>query len=182
MGFNNTYKHTLLLNKFNHFNELLPPYKNVPLILHRFNVLLKWDILSWTKWENAPKRCSFSKKKTWVQKSTQIKSIVCILWAGMEKELGKYGGLVKKKNHLFIAMGMQHTAYNIQVTLLCFVLLWLHYSSGWIHMNHLVIFFMVTSLALGQSYDCPNASDAILQYMGKIGCYITTMKNETLCA
>ena len=40
------------------------------------------------------------------------------------------------------------------------------YGSLKIHMMYLPIFFRVASLALGQSYDCPSASEATLQDMG----------------
>ena len=43
--------------------------------------------------------------------------------------------------------------------LLCFVVVW--------YRSVLSIFFRVTSLALGQSYDCPSASEVILKNMGK---------------
>ena len=39
--------------------------------------------------------------------------------------------------------------------------------------NYSPISFTVASLALGQSYDCPSASEVILKDMGKIGQYKT---------
>ena len=45
------------------------------------------------------------------------------------------------------------------------------FSLFWIHMIYLPIFFSVTSLALGQSYDCPSASEVTLKDMGKINLY-----------
>ena len=55
-------------------------------------------------------------------------------------------------------------------------LLW--FDAGWfIHI------FRVTSLALGQSFDCPSASEATLKNMGKyslsIHCHVTTTKQST---
>ena len=44
--------------------------------------------------------------------------------------------------------------------------LWIHESNLWIHSAYLSIFFRVSSLALGQSYDCPSASEATLKDMG----------------
>ena len=38
--------------------------------------------------------------------------------------------------------------------------------------------FRVDPLALGQSYDCPSASEVTLKYMGKIDLYLTTKKHE----
>ena len=43
-------------------------------------------------------------------------------------------------------------------------------------MSFLPRFFMVASLALGQSYDCPSASEATLKDMGKIDSSQTTTK------
>ena len=47
-------------------------------------------------------------------------------------------------------------------------------SSIWIHVIDLPAFFMVTSLALGQSCDCPSASEVILKDMDIIGQHPTT--------
>ena len=47
----------------------------------------------------------------------------------------------------------------------CFVIVILLIS---INVIYLYIFYMVTSLALGQSYDCPSASEVTLKDMGKI--------------
>ena len=44
----------------------------------------------------------------------------------------------------------------------------------YIYMIHFTISFRVTSLALGQSYDCPSASEVILKDMGKINEHQTT--------
>ena len=42
---------------------------------------------------------------------------------------------------------------------------WLPVFSMVLHVNHLSISFRVTSLALGQSYDCPNASEVTMKDM-----------------
>ena len=49
--------------------------------------------------------------------------------------------------------------------LLCFILLCHLFS--WIFLMHLPIYFRVTSLALGQSYDCPSANEVTLKDTGK---------------
>ena len=51
--------------------------------------------------------------------------------------------------------------------LLCFVLLWLPTLSSRICATYQFIFSRVTSLALGQSYDCPSASEATQKDMNK---------------
>ena len=56
------------------------------------------------------------------------------------------------------------TVICFRVTSLCF--LRLYYSAYWIHMMCFPVFFRVASLALGQSYDCPRASEATLKNMG----------------
>ena len=43
---------------------------------------------------------------------------------------------------------------------------------------HLPKLFRDASLALGQSYDCPSASEVTLKYMGQIGRYLTTTKHK----
>ena len=53
-------------------------------------------------------------------------------------------------------------------------------SSLWCHMIYLPIFFRVTSLALGQSWDCPSASEVTLKDMGKINLYLTTREHKKL--
>ena len=50
----------------------------------------------------------------------------------------------------------------------CFGLVW----------GCLPISFRVSSLALGQSYDCPSAGEVILKDMGKITHYLTTTKHD----
>ena len=54
------------------------------------------------------------------------------------------------------------------------------------HVIHSPIFFRVTSLALGQSYDCLSASEEIMKNMGKIDSYLylntTNMTKRELCA
>ena len=48
----------------------------------------------------------------------------------------------------------------------CFVVVMLWFLV--VHIIHLTIFFRVTSLPLGQSYDCPSASDVTLNDIGKL--------------
>ena len=60
----------------------------------------------------------------------------------------------------------------------------LPYPSGRIPVFNLSISFRVTSLALGQSYDCPSASKVTLQDMHKINHYLTTTEHNkvrTMC-
>ena len=40
------------------------------------------------------------------------------------------------------------------------------------------VFFMVTSLALGQSYDCPSAGEVTMKNMGKFDGYWNTTKHN----
>ena len=78
----------------------------------------------------------------------------------------------------------QYIPWNMHLVLLCFVLLWLYHGSWWIYMVYLPISFRVASLALGQSYDCPSASEATLIDMDKTNQYQTTAKHNktwTLC-
>ena len=49
---------------------------------------------------------------------------------------------------------------------LCFVLFWLYHKL--LRVIHLPVSFTVASLALGQSLDCPSASEVTLRDMGKI--------------
>ena len=56
----------------------------------------------------------------------------------------------------------------MRMIVLCLILLWIHYQFLVDLYNLLPISFRITSLALGQSYDCPNASEVILKDMGKI--------------
>ena len=62
----------------------------------------------------------------------------------------------------------------------CFVLFCFGYVTGsqWIHVVYLLISFRVTSLALGQSYDCPSASEVTLKDMDTINLYQTTTKQK----
>ena len=64
----------------------------------------------------------------------------------------------------------------------CFALFGGGYMSClWIHVIYIPISFRVASLALGQSYDCPSASEATQKDMGKsINTIYTT--NHELCA
>ena len=74
----------------------------------------------------------------------------------------------------------QYTVRPIKYTiLLCFVLLWLYHHSQWIHVIYLPVFFRVTSLALGQSYDCPSASKVTLKDMDKIFEHSTSPQQNT---
>ena len=83
---------------------------------------------------------------------------------------GEMGGVGEWKIH--------DIPWNIHTGFLCFVLLWLYHSPWWmlrfffsINFNRFVlyiyIFFRVASLALGQSCDCPSASEVTLKNMGK---------------
>ena len=59
--------------------------------------------------------------------------------------------------------------------LLCIVFLWSGYQFLCINVAQFPISFGVASLTLGQSYDCPNASEATPKDMGKKGqCHFTT--------
>ena len=58
------------------------------------------------------------------------------------------------------------------------VVLWHWTCEKPLHVIHLLIFFRITSLALGQSYDCPSASEVILNNMGKTNSYQTTTKHN----
>ena len=62
---------------------------------------------------------------------------------------------------------------------LAFVSLWLYYHSQCMYEVHSPILFSVTSLALGQSYDCPSASEVTLDNMNKINQNQTTKKHKT---
>ena len=68
-------------------------------------------------------------------------------------------------------------ALIMHTLVLSFVLFWFYYQLL-IHMSNSPIFSRVTSLALGQSYDCPSASEAILKDMGKVT-YITPQQDIT---
>ena len=57
-----------------------------------------------------------------------------------------------------------HVMWNIYM----FFLFCLCSNCKWIHVIFSPIFFRVTSLALGQSYDCPSVSEATLKNMGNI--------------
>ena len=67
--------------------------------------------------------------------------------------------------------------YPLLLVLLCFVMVSL--LSLWIYAIDLPIFFRVTSLALGQSPDCPSASEVTLNNMGKIVQYQTTIMHQS---
>ena len=57
-----------------------------------------------------------------------------------------------------------HKICNVK-NFIVFVLI-LCFDSYWIHVIYSPIFFRVASLALGQSYDCPSASEATLKSKG----------------
>ena len=65
-------------------------------------------------------------------------------------------------------MCQQFTAYSTKYaqSLLCFILFSYIISVGGF-IAHLPISFKVASLLMGQSYDCPNASEATLKNMYK---------------
>ena len=65
-----------------------------------------------------------------------------------------------------ISSDMQYIPRNMHTVLLCFALLWLWNRSEWIHVKYLSIFIRVALLALGQSLDCPSASEVSLVDMG----------------
>ena len=46
------------------------------------------------------------------------------------------------------------------------------------YVMHLLIRFKVASLAIGYTYDCPDASESILKDMGKIDQYLITTKHN----
>ena len=54
-----------------------------------------------------------------------------------------------------------HFDFCLNVLKMCCVLICCPYDNNapWIHMLYMSIFFRITSLALGQSYDCPIASE-----------------------
>ena len=59
-----------------------------------------------------------------------------------------------------------------------FVKPWLYHSSWGIHVNYWAMSFRVAPLAMGQSYDCPSASEATLKDMVKIKQCLTTAKHN----
>ena len=52
-----------------------------------------------------------------------------------------------------------------------FIVFYFYYNFHWICVTDESIFFRVASLALGQSYDCPSASEATLKDMGNRSLY-----------
>ena len=56
----------------------------------------------------------------------------------------------------------------------------LYYQLFWTYMADLPIFFRLTSLALGQSFDCPSASEVSLKDMGKIAVCLTRRKHNLI--
>ena len=72
----------------------------------------------------------------------------------------------------YIQSTIQYIPQNMHMVVLCFVLLWFHCLFLVDMYNILPISFRITSLALGQLYDCPSASEVILKDMGKIDLHI----------
>ena len=68
--------------------------------------------------------------------------------------------------------------WKMHMVLLCFVCCGYIISFHWMYMIYLPISFSVTSLTLGQSYDCPSASEVTLKDVGKINKYQTTRKHN----
>ena len=65
---------------------------------------------------------------------------------------------------------MQYIPWNMHILLLWFIC-WCYITRAyWIHGMCLPISFRVTSPVLGQSNDCPSASEVTLTDWGKIGC------------
>ena len=69
------------------------------------------------------------------------------------------------------------------VCVLCFVFWWWYSGGGIIssllnQVMYLPIAFRVTSLALGQSHDCPSASEVTLKYKSKTERHLTTTKHS----
>ena len=75
-------------------------------------------------------------------------------------------------------MEMIYTLRNMHIIVLCFVFVSYVINSRW----NLVIYeptsFRVTSLALGQSYDCPSASEVTLEVMDKLGLCLAITKHK----
>ena len=61
-------------------------------------------------------------------------------------------------------------------TYLYFIQIWLCYCCEWTIVMYFHILFKIASQALGQSHDCPSASEATLKDMGKVVWYPTTTK------
>ena len=79
---------------------------------------------------------------------------------------------------------VQYIPLNMHIAVMCFVLLCFYYHSLEINVIHISKFFRVASLALGQSYDCPSASEAIPKNLGRNNWCRTTRKHnelQTLC-
>ena len=62
----------------------------------------------------------------------------------------------------------------------CYFVMLLYYQLFWTYMADLPIFFRLTSLALGQSFDCPSASEVSLKDMGKIAVCLTRRKHNLI--
>ena len=84
---------------------------------------------------------------------------------------GDIHGLSCKKCMFFVLLYLfglcvrciQYIPWNMSMILFCFVLLWLYKSVDGVIIIDSLILFRVTSLALGQSYDCPSTSEVTLK-------------------
>ena len=75
-----------------------------------------------------------------------------------------------------------HTYHELcsRFLVLFVVLLWLYYQFLVIQVIDIPMLFRVNSLALGQSYDCPSASETTLNNVGKIEHHQITTKHSRL--
>ena len=101
-----------------------------------------------------------------------------------EKKCHGYYGRRYLNGQIGSWLAMYIISYKI-CTQFCYVSLncgWI-LSSWWILMRYLPILFRVTSLALGQSLDCPSANEVTLRNMGKMDLYqmSTNSKVWTIC-
>ena len=83
----------------------------------------------------------------------------------------------REVNHRLGNKVVEYISY-IPAIVLCSTLPWWYHQLISIHMIYLPTFFKITSLPLGQSYDCPSTSEVILKNMGKITQYLTTTKHN----
>ena len=72
------------------------------------------------------------------------------------------------------------SAHSFAVFFFIFLKFLLDYQFSLIYVINLPIFFRVASLALGQSYDCPSASEATLKKMGQTSLYQATTKHHKM--
>ena len=80
--------------------------------------------------------------------------------------------------------GPSRKVYSLSYAFSFVVLIFWRDIYHWIDMFYLPPFFRVASQALTQSYDCPSASEGVLNDMGLIVCYLTTTKRNkarTVC-